>query len=92
MKWIKYRTIWADGPEGWNYSFVHDSWDETDVEEDLNDCVSEYRHMDHFRKVEWEFIDKPPVEVVRNMIDAEYSKIKSAEKVLQYLCELLHTY
>ena len=88
--WMKYRHKFADGPED-EYSW-HDLGNVTLVKAEtfvkgelLQELEAEYWWADHYRGIEYEFVDRPPDEVLNKLIIE--AKRLAEEVALMKLCE-----
>ncbi len=84
--WIKYRTKWSYGPSGWEYEFVLGDMSFSDYKEfKRHEVDEEYSWAEHYRGVEIEEVDVPPVDVVKKEIEYVKSIIKRYENRLKNL-------
>lgn len=64
MAWYKYREMWASGYT--NYEYIELSPEE--MEDLVYEIKDENSYSDKFRKVEYEEIDRPPLDVLEKTI------------------------
>ncbi len=88
--WIKYRAKWSHGFSAWEYSFMGKMSFEDCVEIKKEDAENEWGWSEHYRGVEIEKVDSPPVEVVKAKIEETKGYIKSHEKHLAELMKYIN--
>ena len=91
MNWIKYRTKWAWGTDEWVYHplFYIDQYDkevlESYSEDFIEDIHQDHNYSDKYRGVDYEVIDKVPLDIIEEKI----KRTKGALENKKYELEIL---
>jgi len=93
-KWYKWRVHWAWGITDWKYIRMPDNcgYSEKEIGTYLDDHNMLENFSDKWRRVEWDLIDKPSLEVVKQMAINMREAIKDSKKQIEELNEFQKEY
>lgn len=88
LRWFKYREKYAEGPGNWEYEYTCMAL----LEEKIWDLKQQAHWNEYYRGVEFEEIEKPPLEWLINKSKSLDEKIASLYDDLNEIKKLIETY
>lgn len=88
--WMKYRHKWSSGTDReWTWIDIWNNTSKDMLEDILHELSEKYDYSEHYRGIDYELAEYPPVQVIEREIQNLKEQIKSYESRIDHLKNMI---